>query len=272
MVGWVMGIDEAGRGPVLGPMVYGACACPSSFLAELSGLGFADSKQLSKEDRERLFKDIQQQKEILALHTVLDPERLSADMLRREKISLNAISHDTAIDLVRQVRARGIALEHVYIDTVGDANKYQAKMCAIFPGVNFTVASKADSKYPIVSAASIVAKVIRDERLEQWEFPEENKQNSISRDFGCGYPSDPITKAWLRNNLDTVFGFPSIVRFSWSTCTKLLDQHAVTVEWNDEAQDTDQDQASISKFFNGSKDIKRGKFFKEKKLSLVSNW
>ncbi|KAJ2681272.1 Ribonuclease H2 subunit A, partial [Coemansia sp. RSA 1285] len=57
--GYVVGVDEAGRGPVLGPMVYAMCYCRQSDYAELSGLGFADSKQLSEPQRMRLFKQLQ---------------------------------------------------------------------------------------------------------------------------------------------------------------------------------------------------------------------
>jgi ribonuclease H2 subunit A len=274
---WIMGIDEAGRGPVLGPMVYGACVYPLSMHDTVKQTGVADSKQLKHEDRERIFSELEElerQKSVIRLYTVLDPELLSAEMLRREKVSLNVISHDTAIELVRQVLKNnpGIRLEHVYIDTVGDPGKYQDKMSKIFPDIKFTVASKADSKYPVVSAASIVAKVIRDRNLEGWKFPE---GDHISREFGCGYPSDPITKQWLRDNFDPVFGFPSLVRFSWSTCTKLIEQNGFEVEWNDERDAIAPDQSSLSQFFSDAKksgEHVRGKFFQDKKLSLVSKW
>lgn len=89
--------------------------------------------------------------------------------------------------------------------------------------------SKADDNYPVVSAASIVAKVTRDNLLNQWSFMEEKASNGtleISREMGCGYPSDPKTKVWLRDYLDDGFGFPSIVRFSWGTAKKILeDKH-----------------------------------------------
>jgi ribonuclease H2 subunit A len=55
--------------------------------------------------------------------------------------------------------------------------------------------------------------------------------NRFDRNFGSGYPSDPITKKWLLGNVDYVFGFPSIVRFSWKTCSQLLSGKGATVEW-----------------------------------------
>jgi len=84
-----------------------------------------------------------------------------------------------------------------------------------YPQIRFVVEKKADGTYPIVSAASIVAKVTRDKILEEWKF----KENlNIDHNFGCGYPADELTKSWLVKNQDPLFGFPSIVRFSWQTC------------------------------------------------------
>jgi ribonuclease H2 subunit A len=68
--------------------------------------------------------------------------------------------------------------------------------------------------------------------LEEWSFPEEiGAPAPFTRDFGSGYPGDERTKQWLNGHLDPVFGFPSIVRFSWSTCSRLLDESAVNVDW-----------------------------------------
>lgn len=103
----------------------------------------------------------------------------------RTKVNLNEISHNSAIGLVRTVIDMGVLLTEVklylsefgllllsslalkftlllgkvYVDTVGDAQKYQNKLSEIFPAVKFVVAKKADSLYPVVSGASIVAKV-----------------------------------------------------------------------------------------------------------------
>jgi ribonuclease H2 subunit A len=57
------------------------------------------------------------------------------------------------------------------------------------------------------------------------------------QEYGCGYPSDPATVAWLHRNMDPVFGYPDIVRFSWSSCDRILQDKAVPVEWPDEAEE-----------------------------------
>eukprot|EP01112_Ceratiomyxa_fruticulosa_P007066 TRINITY_DN1821_c0_g1_i1.p1 TRINITY_DN1821_c0_g1~~TRINITY_DN1821_c0_g1_i1.p1 ORF type:complete len:374 (-),score=80.21 TRINITY_DN1821_c0_g1_i1:71-1027(-) len=230
---YIMGIDEAGRGPVLGPLVYGCSYCPAEDSDSLKRMGFADSKTLSESQRNKLFDKICNATahrigwEVI----VLSPEELSQKMLRISKYNLNAISHDTAIQLIKQVMAKGVDLREVYLDTVGDPGKYQAKLQRIFPSINkIVVSKKADSLFPIVSAASICAKVIRDDRIKNWKFKEDDLPSTITK-FGSGYPADPIVKKWLKDSLDPVFGFPSIVRFSWKTCSTLLKEKGVPIEW-----------------------------------------
>ncbi|RWW37656.1 hypothetical protein BHE74_00057196, partial [Ensete ventricosum] len=215
----IMGIDEAGRGPVLGPMVYGCLYCALSYQKILTTLNFADSKTLKEEKREELFENLKADGSIGWEVDVIDPRELSAKMLKRSvtKINLNEISHNSAIGLVKRVLDMGVLLTEVYVDTVGDAEKYRVKLSERFPGVKFVVAKKADSLYPVVSGASIVAKVTRDRALRNWVLDE--TAENMQRNFGSGYPGDPETKAWLNHHKHMVFGFPTIVRFSWGTCT-----------------------------------------------------
>ena len=92
--------------------------------------------------------------------------------------------------------------------------------------------SKADDTYPVVSAASICAKVTRDHLLVDWEFKEKTSV-PYSRVFGCGYPGDVLTKTWLKDHFDEVFGFPTVVRFSWKTCKTILDDKHMAANWFD---------------------------------------
>ncbi|CAG8458747.1 9945_t:CDS:2 [Ambispora gerdemannii] len=202
----ILGVDEAGRGPVLGPMVYGVCYCPLSEKDNIKELGFADSKTLNEVTRESLIKVIMSRSDIFGWAVrVLTPQEISANMLKRNKYNLNAQAHDTTINLIRDI----------YVDAVGPSKTYQAKLQRLFQGIEITVANKADSTFPIVSAASICAKVTRDHVIKKWEFEEMRLKGEVSREFGSGYPSDPNTVNWLRSNVDPVFGFPRILRFSW---------------------------------------------------------
>lgn len=87
-----------------------------------------------------------------------------------------------------------IPFAQAYIDTVGIAADYQAKLSALFPTISFDVRSKADAIFPIVSAASIVAKVTRDRLLTAWQFLEDGQEDRVpnARVFGSGYPGGEV--------------------------------------------------------------------------------
>jgi len=202
----------------------------------LSKMGFADSKKLTEKDRDKLFEKIDDCDFIGHFCIVLPPEEISQKMLRISKYNLNSISHDAALQLIQIViQQKHIKLSEVFVDTVGDATKYRTKIANSFPQIpEITVTPKADSLFPIVSAASICAKVVRDFTIQNWKF----KENCFfPTNFGSGYPSDPVTKKWLKNNGDLVFGFPSILRFSWKTSENLMKDSAVSVRWEVEDQD-----------------------------------
>ncbi|XP_040994998.1 ribonuclease H2 subunit A-like isoform X1 [Juglans microcarpa x Juglans regia] len=109
----------------------------------------------------------------------------------RNKINLNEISHDSAIGLINRVPNMRFLLTEVYLDSVGDAEKYRIELSERFPGIKFVVA-KADSLYPVVSGASIVAKVTRDRALREWVFDE--TADNLHRNFGSGYPGGLVER------------------------------------------------------------------------------
>merc|ERR1719277_559455 len=119
-------------------------------------------------------------------------------MNKRGKYNLNAMSHDTAIGIVKDAVDHGVNVSEVYVDTVGPPEKYQAKLEGIFPNMKVTVAKKADSLYPCVSAASICAKVARDKCLRDWIFVEKQEGLGMTKEWGSGYPGDAVTKKFLR--------------------------------------------------------------------------
>ncbi|KAL5710610.1 ribonuclease H [Ranunculus cassubicifolius] len=283
----IMGIDEAGRGPVLGPMVYGCLYCPLAYKDTLSTLEFADSKTLKEEKREELFEDLKLNESIGWSVDVIDPQELSAKMLRKTKINLNEISHDSASGLVARVLGMGVLLTEVYVDTVGDPEKYRVKLSERHPSVKFVVSKKADSIYPVVSGASIVAKVTRDRAVRNWVLDE--TAENMHKNFGSGYPGDPATKAWLDDHKHSVFGFPTLVRFSWGTCAPYF-KKLVEVSWEADKLDEEgsnnnngnQRQMKLSNMgITGckrkSEDIEssgkgRAKFFESRKLELLTHF
>jgi ribonuclease HII len=172
----VLGIDEAGRGSLLGGMVYGMAYWSSSANNDADPSNrsvipitdFGDSKQLTEQKRDELFDRILTNDRIGFGVRVLSAAEISRNMLRSHPpYNLNQMSHDATIELIRSVYCRcaaatavagGTALPCIdtcYIDTVGNPQTYQKRLEQEFPGVTFVVESKADDKYPPCSAASI---------------------------------------------------------------------------------------------------------------------
>ncbi|XP_014205574.1 ribonuclease H2 subunit A [Copidosoma floridanum] len=268
-----LGVDEAGRGPVLGPMVYGIAYAPLSEKQLLVDMGCADSKSLTEEKRDAIFDKICDNRNKMGWAIdAISPNYIANCMYRRTKTSLNEVSMNSAINLIRKTIEAGVFIAEIYVDTVGPAEKYQAKLEGIFPGIKIKVAKKADSTYPIVSAASICAKVSRDHALRAWQFKDTDNESS----YGSGYPNDPLTKTWLADNVDEIFGFPQLVRFSWSTAEKILSSKAVEVEWEDPEEDGSSTDTKIYQYFSAGPtkkketEKKRHEFFSQRLLSSAT--
>lgn len=267
-----LGIDEAGRGPVLGPMVYSGFYCNAEHEKLLKEMKIDDSKKISELDRERMFIKLNQSMLPFGWRVhILMPQDISAKMLQKQKYNLNELSHDTAISIIQHVLDRGCNLKEVYVDTVGKASVYQEKLQKIFPQLKCTVTEKADALFPVVSAASICAKVTRDFILRKWKY--EEPIVNIDQGFGSGYPGDPITKKFLKNNFDPIFGFPSIVRFSWSTADNMLENSGDQIEWYDDEESSDVKSMKRKIPFDYNKlkypDVQRSAFYSKNGLDLV---
>ncbi|KAL6707053.1 hypothetical protein ACN47E_004805 [Coniothyrium glycines] len=262
----VLGVDEAGRGPVLGPMVYALYYLPiemhHSLLAETHH--FDDSKVLKAEVRSKLMRTLCTQETDLYeaggwATRVMSAQDISANMLSPAVYNLNAQAMDATVDLIKGVLAQGVNVTEIYIDTIGKPEVYQKKLERIWPTIRITVATKADSLYPVVSAASVCAKVTRDAALdvcyEPYHSPgsklEEGAEVTVA--WGSGYPSDARTSSWLKQNMDPVFGWGNECRFSWGTVKELLEvkKGGVSIEWP--AEDDGNDMR-MTDFFVGKND------------------
>ncbi|KAG6879875.1 hypothetical protein C0992_010228 [Termitomyces sp. T32_za158] len=261
---YILGVDEAGRGPVLGPLVYGVAYCPAAYKPQLDNLGFADSKTLTPDVRTDLLATLSSDPANLAWSVrVISPHAISNGMLRRPPVNLNVQSQAATVLLIRDVLAAGIQLSEVYVDALGPTTTYQAYLSALFPGIEFTVTKQADSKFKIVGAASVAAKVTRDACLEHWVF-EESGPHLPQPPVCSGYPADPKTQAWLKDSIEPTFGYPRLVRFSWTTIKLLLDKHAHPVKWTDEGQ------ASLIASFTNSQGRSKDRCALSKHLNLTS--
>ncbi|MFZ1127986.1 ribonuclease HII [Methanoregula sp.] len=200
----ICGVDEAGKGSVLGPMVVAAVGAQSADV--FSDLGVKDSKDLTQKERERLFSLIKKRCRIAMV--VIPAEEI--DAIRRE-MTMNACVARAHAQVIEK-----LAPATAYIDAC-DVNPFRyAQTVRSHLTVPCELVSEhhADSTYPVVSAASIVAKVTRDREITK-----------ISKKFGeigSGYPSDPITIAYLSTYIDEHRAPPPIARKSWKTVIVML--------------------------------------------------
>lgn len=219
----VLGIDEAGRGPVIGPMVYTGAVISLAEHDDLVRLcHVADSKMLDERHRLASLQQLWQLKSFRAFTVSVTPQEISSTMTGRSGRNLNTLSHEAAMRIISDATlASAGRLCAAYVDTVGPPDTYQARLAGRFPHLRVTVAKKADSKYPIVSAASIVAKTTRDAAIE-----------ALGENMGSGYPSDPRAMAWLRSHVHRFFVFRhayDYVRHSWGPVTQLAKDAEVCV-------------------------------------------
>lgn len=103
---------------------------------------------------------------------------------------------------------------------------------------------------------------------KKWKFAEEELNCSSS--FGSGYPADPLTKTWLRKNIDSLFGFPALVRFSWSTASSLMDMQTSKVEWPDEEEESSEENSVTSYFVSAGTADQRPEFFRCRNMRSVA--
>ncbi len=211
----ICGIDEAGRGPVLGPLVIAGVTFQDD--TKLIEYKVRDSKKCSPERRESLAKQI---KEIALNYEILVIPASDIDDMRKV-ITLNEIEVNAFIKVIKKLKP-----EVCYVDSA-DVNE-QRFATDILSGLTFkpTIISKhkADDIYPIVSAASILAKTKRDEEIQKIAQELEKKLNLP---LGSGYPADPITQKFFRTWFEKFGKLPPHTRHSWNTSKKILKDKSI---------------------------------------------
>ncbi|MBI5553486.1 MAG: ribonuclease HII [Candidatus Diapherotrites archaeon] len=207
----IAGIDEAGRGPVLGPLVLCVTTIAKEKEAELQEIGVKDSKLLSAGKREEMFPAIKS-----CVHefqvAVVTPHELNHLMAVR---SLNEIEAMKAAGLLNGLQSKP---NIVYADSPDPLSHYFGERIRKYLAYSPLIFAehKADLNYPIVSAASILAKVTRDEHLR--------KLSEEFGEMGSGYPHDPKTMEFLRAYVKTHSRLPEFARAHWQTAANVLDE------------------------------------------------
>ncbi len=201
----ILGIDEAGRGSVLGPMVIAGVIIPEKMNKVLERMGVKDSKRLTPHRRVILSRKL---RKMFDFEIVVISAREIDDM-RANGINLNDIEKNAMRDLIIKLNP-----EKAIVDAVDvKAQRFQNSLCES-TGVDVIAEHKADDTYIQVSAASIIAKAERDEQISKI-----NKEYIKTGGIGSGYPSDPTTKEFLTNY--TYDEMPDFVRKSWATVAKM---------------------------------------------------
>jgi len=203
----ILGIEEAGRGPVIGNLVMCGLLFREERLPELEAIKVKDSKLLTPSQRTRLFSKILGLVEEYKI-IQLTPQEIDA-AVTSETSNLNWLEAQKMADLINAFKPDK-ALIDCPSPNIPAFTAHLRKRLAYQP--ELTVAHKADVKYPIVSAASIIAKVTRDREIAKLK-------QKLKIDFGSGYPADPLTQKFLKEHAQD---FPGIFRTSWAPYRKVL--------------------------------------------------
>ena len=206
----IAGVDDAGRGPIIGPLVIAGVLLDEKDLPRLMDLGVKDSKRLSPRRREELAAEIRE----LALKyhvAMLSPTEIDRVVETGKKLhKLNRLEAQTMAKVITILKP-----DVAYVDAsdvLADRFKQHIAENLTFK-VKIISEHKADAKYPIVSAASIIAKVERDGALSALQEKYGN--------MGCGYATDPNTIKFLENWIRKFGSYPDFVRKSWKPAKRL---------------------------------------------------
>jgi ribonuclease HII len=201
----IVGVDEAGRGPVIGPLVVAGVGVESD--VPLRQLNVRDSKKLSPERREALAPEIERLTKYEVV--VIPAERI--DVMRAE-MSLNDFEAKLFAEVIEKLHP-----ETAYVDAA-DVDEIEFKRCVrreLRFDVEIVSQHNADELFPVVSAASILAKVCRDREMRAIE-------QEIGMLVGSGYASDTDTIGFLEQWIREKGSLPPHTRASWDTARRLL--------------------------------------------------
>jgi ribonuclease HII len=213
----VAGADEAGRGPVIGPLVICLAICAKETEPDLRKMGVKDSKLLRPERREELAPEV---RKLCEVHVAkITAKELNS--LMQKGVSLNAIEAMKLAELIREVDPRKLEkIETIHIDSPDPiASKFSHRIKSYLPSSvkiegKLHSSHKADVIYPVCSAASVIAKTVRDAEIEKIK-------KEVGCDFGTGYSHDAATIACMEKYIETPT-LSKYLRSEWSTTKNML--------------------------------------------------
>jgi len=204
------GIDEAGRGPVIGPLVVAGVIFIDD--SKLIKYNVRDSKKVTPKRRDILAKKIM---EIALDYEIIIISASDIDDMRKI-MTLNEIEVNIFGKIINKLKPDICFIDAVDVD---DKRFRRNIMSRLSFKPEIISKHKADDIYPIVGAASILAKTIRDREIKKIS---EDLEKKLNLPLGSGYPSDPYTKKFLKKWLEKFGNLPPNVRHSWKTSQNLL--------------------------------------------------
>lgn len=205
----VAGVDEAGRGCVIGPLVVAGVTVQTENLRLLVELGVKDSKLLTAKKREALYPEIIK---LTQNHHVIKVPPAQIDKVVRSSRVLHKLNRLEAQTMAKIIDA--LKPDEAYVDAADVLEQRfgnHISECLRFK-TKIVSEHKADRTYPVVSAASIIAKVERDGEIA--------KLKEKYGDFGTGYLTDVKTRVFLKRLLEKDGDFPNCIRKSWKPAQK----------------------------------------------------
>ncbi len=205
----ILGIDDAGRGPVIGPMVLAGCLVSEEIEKQFKILGVKDSKQLTQKRREVFAEKIKELAETFEI-VLAYPEEI--DGKNHEGVNLNALEAIKMAEVINKIN-KGYGKIKVIIDcpsvSIEKWKDFLKTKIDNLSNLEIVCEHKADVKYSAVSAASILAKCVRE--IEMGKLKEK-----YGSEIGSGYCSDPSTCKFLQAHSRT-HEDAGIFRKTWST-------------------------------------------------------
>lgn len=204
----MIGIDEAGRGPVVGDMVICILGVESNRVGQLKKIGVRDSKELTPAQRNKILRKII---DISRFYATINIPPIEIDKKNLNVLVRNSIS--SLLVLLLNTVFTDYNNIVIYIDEIKGAHAFLRNTIPRYihgeRHVEVIMEPDADRKYPVVSAASIIAKYLRDQGILALKL--------IFGDLGSGYPSDPYTRQWIME-IARIYGEPPrVIRRTWRT-------------------------------------------------------
>jgi len=198
----ICGIDDAGRGPVIGPMVIAGIVIDEKDLPKLKELGVKDSKLLTPKQREQIYTKLI--KEVKRYKIIKIPPEEVDKYVFSETTNLNWLEADKMAEVINTLRPDQVIVDCPSNNKRAFADYLENKLTV---KTSLRCEHKADRDFEIVGAASILAKVTRDREVDLLK-------KKFGMSLGSGYPADPDTKRFLKDNWNV---HPEIFRHSWSS-------------------------------------------------------